>query len=63
MMAETHERVRKILSERRKVLDELARLLIEKEIVEGEELRKMLSEYGLGKADKRAAYASLTPRS
>ncbi|HME46473.1 MAG TPA: ATP-dependent zinc metalloprotease FtsH [Syntrophorhabdales bacterium] len=48
VMSETHERVRKILSERRKVLDALARLLTEKEIVEGEELRKMLSEYGLG---------------
>jgi len=50
LMNETHERVRKILSERRKVLDNLARLLIEKEIVEGEELRKMLSEYGIGMA-------------
>jgi len=47
-MNETHERVRKILSERRKVLDDLAHLLTEKEIVEGEELRKMLSEYGKG---------------
>jgi cell division protease FtsH len=48
VMSETHERVRKILSERRKVLDDLARLLTEKEIVEGEELRKMLSEYPAG---------------
>ncbi len=32
------------LSERRKVLDDLARLLSEKEMVQGEELRKMLSE-------------------
>jgi len=48
VMNETHERVRKILSERRKVLDDLAHLLTEKEIVEGEELRKMLSEYGKG---------------
>jgi ATP-dependent Zn protease len=36
--------VRNILSERRKVLDSLAHLLSEKEIVQGEELRKMLSE-------------------
>ena len=40
---EAHQRVRKILSERRAVLDELARLLSQKESVQGEELRKMLS--------------------
>ena len=40
---EAHQRVRKILSERRTVLDELARLLSQKESVQGEELRKMLS--------------------
>jgi cell division protease FtsH len=40
---EAHQRVRKILSERRTVLDDLARLLSEKESVQGEELRKMLS--------------------
>ena len=39
-----HQRVRNILSERRKVLDDLARLLSEKEIVQGEELRDMLAE-------------------
>jgi cell division protease FtsH len=36
--------VREILSERRTVLDDLAHLLSEKESVQGEELRKMLSE-------------------
>ena len=40
---ESHRRVRKILSERRTVLDDLARLLSEKESVGGEELRRMLS--------------------
>jgi cell division protease FtsH len=40
---EAHQRVRKILSERRTVLDELAQLLSRKESVQGEELRKMLS--------------------
>ncbi|HVN96236.1 MAG TPA: ATP-dependent zinc metalloprotease FtsH [Syntrophorhabdaceae bacterium] len=54
VMAEAHERVQKILSERKKVLDELAHLLMEKEIVQGEELRKMLSAHGLGKAQKGA---------
>jgi cell division protease FtsH len=40
---EAHQRVRKILSDRRLVLDELAHLLSQKESVQGEELRKMLS--------------------
>jgi cell division protease FtsH len=42
VIGEAHERVRGILSERRKVLDQLARLLLEKEVVQGEELRAML---------------------
>ena len=41
---EAHQRVRKILSERRTVLDDLAHLLSKNESVQGEELRKMLSE-------------------
>jgi len=44
VMEQTHQRVRNILSERRKVLDNLAHLLSENEIVQGEELRQMLSE-------------------
>jgi cell division protease FtsH len=44
MIEEAHQRVRKILSGRRKVLDDLAHLLSQQEIVQGEELRKMLSE-------------------
>jgi cell division protease FtsH len=40
---EAHQRVRKILSERRIVLDKLAKLLSEKESVQGEELRAMLA--------------------
>jgi cell division protease FtsH len=47
-----HERVRSILSERRNVLNDLAQLLTEKEIIQGEELRKMLSDHTLGKAVK-----------
>jgi len=45
---EAHQRVRKILSERRTVLDDLAHLLSEKESVQGEELRKMLSAASSG---------------
>ena len=43
VMELAHQRVRNILSERRKVLDDLARLLSEKEIVQGQELREMLA--------------------
>jgi cell division protease FtsH len=42
-MEVAHQRVRAILSERRKVLDDLAHLLSEKEIVQGQELRDMLA--------------------
>jgi cell division protease FtsH len=41
---EAHQRVLKILSERRNVLDDLAHLLSEKESVQGDELRIMLSK-------------------
>jgi len=44
VMEEAHQRVRQILSEKRKVLDTLASLLLEKELVQGEELRKMLAK-------------------
>jgi cell division protease FtsH len=40
---EAHQRVRKILSERRTVLDDLAQLLSRQESVQGEELRTMLA--------------------
>ena len=42
-IAAAHQRVRKILSERRTVLDDLARLLSQQESVQGEELRQMLA--------------------
>jgi len=44
LMEQTHQRVRDILSHRRQVLDNLAQLLSEKEIVQGAELRQMLSD-------------------
>ena len=44
VMEDAHQRVVKILSERRPVLNDLARLLLDKEIVQGEELRKMLGK-------------------
>jgi cell division protease FtsH len=45
LMEETHQRVRVILSERRQVLDDLADLLSQKEIVQGQELRDMLAKF------------------
>ena len=48
---EAHQRVIKILAERRAVLDDLAHLLSQKESVQGEEIRKMLSESNAGIAN------------
>ncbi len=50
VIGETHERVRKLLLARRRVLDDLAHLLTEKEIVEGDELRRILMEPAAGMA-------------
>ncbi len=44
VVEEAHQRVRGILSAQRNVLDDLARLLSEKESVQGDELRKMLGK-------------------
>jgi len=44
IIEEAHQRVRGILSAHRNVLDDLAHLLSQKEIVQGEELRKMLAK-------------------
>jgi cell division protease FtsH len=45
LMNEAHKRVKAILSGERKVLDDLAHLVSEKEIVQGEELRQMLAAF------------------
>lgn len=45
---DAHQRVRGILAERRAVLDDLARLLSEKESVQGDELRAMLAAAAAG---------------
>jgi cell division protease FtsH len=44
VIEEAHQRVRGILSAQRKVLEELAHLLSQEEVVQGEELRKMLGK-------------------
>jgi cell division protease FtsH len=53
LIKEAHAGVYKILSERRSVLENLAHLLIEKEIVQGTELRKMMAEYLPENAEKK----------
>ena len=44
VIEQAHQRVRGILSTRRKALEEVARLLFRKEIVQGEELREILGK-------------------
>lgn len=44
VMEDAHRRVKQILSEKRETLDTLAKLLLEKEIVQGEELRRLLGK-------------------
>ncbi len=44
VIEEAHQRVRGILSAHRDVLDDLAHLVSQKEVVQGEELRKMLGK-------------------
>ncbi len=43
LMTEAHERARRILRERRAVLDQLAQRLLEKEVIEGDELRRLVA--------------------
>jgi cell division protease FtsH len=44
ILESAHERVRAILTQRRAVLDEVARQLLDKEVMEGDELRSLLRE-------------------
>ncbi len=44
----THQRVRNILGEKREVLNQLAKLLLEKEIIQGDEMRALM-----GKGEKK----------
>jgi ATP-dependent Zn protease len=42
-MTEAHDQARRVLQERRPSLDDLAARLLEKEVIEGDELRAMLN--------------------
>jgi cell division protease FtsH len=43
IMTEAHDQARRVLQERRSSLDDLAARLLEKEVIEGDELRAMLN--------------------
>ncbi|MEJ5376537.1 MAG: ATP-dependent zinc metalloprotease FtsH [bacterium] len=46
ILSRAHERVKGILEERRELLDKVAKTLLEKEVMEGKELRSMIQEAG-----------------
>ena len=52
ILEEAHKQVHEILSKKRQVLEDLYQLLMEKEVVEGEELRKILGK-ALPQPDKK----------
>jgi cell division protease FtsH len=52
ILEEVHAKVRRILTERRSVLDQIARRLLEKEVMDGDELRTLV---GVDVAAERAA--------
>jgi cell division protease FtsH len=49
-----YEGVRQILRDKRPLLEEVAKILLDKEVMEGEELRKLVREYGGKKPDSAA---------
>jgi cell division protease FtsH len=55
IMSEAHERARRILTDYRDSLEELTRRLLDKEVIEGEELREMLRANGVPIPRPRAA--------
>ena len=60
VVEEAHQRVRIILSERLKILNDLAHLLFREEIIQGDELRKMLAEAAAESAAEVDAGAALS---
>ena len=55
LIFDTHARVKGILEENKGRLETLAKLLLEKEVIEGEELRKIISETALIPKKKSSA--------
>ena len=44
IVEEAHKRARAILTEKRELLDKVAHILLQKEVIEGEELKRLVSE-------------------
>jgi ATP-dependent Zn protease len=42
-MTEAHDRARRVLTERRRTLEHVARTLLDKEVIEGDELRLLIA--------------------
>ncbi|MGA2400449.1 MAG: ATP-dependent zinc metalloprotease FtsH, partial [Syntrophobacteraceae bacterium] len=52
IIEETHQNVREILTQQRNMLEKLAKILLEKESIEGEDLKKFWDEVTVGMAEK-----------
>ena len=46
LMDRAHQRAREVLEQERPVLEKAAKILLEKEVLEGEELREILNSHG-----------------
>jgi cell division protease FtsH len=55
IMTEAHAQARRVLSERRQVLETVARRLLEKEVIDGDELRALIAEGAPPSSDSPAA--------
>ncbi|HXZ37632.1 MAG TPA: ATP-dependent zinc metalloprotease FtsH [Thermodesulfobacteriota bacterium] len=63
VVEDCHQRVRRILGEKREVLNRLARLLLEKEVVQGDEMRALMGKSGpVPPALPRGPETSLPPQ-
>jgi cell division protease FtsH len=60
ILSETHARVTEILGSRRRALDELAMLLLEKEVVERPELQAILKVRSLNSVKERSKAAEVS---
>ncbi len=58
-----HDRVRDLLTRERKALDAVAERLLEKEVIEGEELVEILEQHAPKKGRKRRCAKATTGRS
>jgi cell division protease FtsH len=63
ILHESHEKTRRIIEEKRQLLDRLAKLLLEKEVVDREEFKKLILEQDGAPADGTRAEGARTPSS